>query len=313
MATKRKRGQDGQERGRKPARGRRPAGGRRTDRRLLWLVAAGAAILGVIAFVAFGLGRGAEGAPVAWATLNTADVHALAFPSDDAQHVYFGHHDGLLESRDGGRSWQPASLTGSDAMNVKSAAGGRIQIAGHDVYLESTDGGASWQPVPNDLPGLDLHAFALDPADPDHAWTFAVGFGLFETTDAGRHWELRQPGNWGYLASYRNGDDTAVVAVGPEGLVRSHDGGVNWEPLAHPGAPLAGGLAAAPDGAALYAATGAGLRRSTDQGQTWTETGFVGVALALAISPNDPMDVVIVDDATRFYRSPDGGETWPAP
>jgi len=39
--------------------------------------------------------------------------------------------------------------------------------------------------------GLDLHAFAVDPADADHAWTFAVGFGLFETTDAGRHWELR--------------------------------------------------------------------------------------------------------------------------
>ena len=238
----------------------------------------------------------------------------MAFAPDDPQHVYFGHHDGLLESRDGGRTWQPASLSGSDAMNVKTASGGRIQIAGHDVYLESTDGGATWQPVlPNDLPGLDLHAFALDPADPDRAWTFAVGFGLFETMDAGRHWELRQPDNWGYLTTYRDGDRTVLVAVGPEGLVRSHDAGVSWEPLTYPGAPLAGGIAAATDGTALYAATSAGLRRSTDQGQTWSETGFVGVALALAIAPDDPMDVVLVDEATRLYRSPDGGATWPAP
>jgi photosystem II stability/assembly factor-like uncharacterized protein len=104
-----------------------------------------------------------------------------------------------------------------------------------------------------------------------------------------------------------------VIAVGPDGLLRSADAGVSWAPLAYPGAPLAGGIAAAPDGTALYAATGAGLRRSTDQGQTWNATGFDGVALALAIAPEYPMDVVIVDQATHFYRSPDGGATWPPP
>jgi photosystem II stability/assembly factor-like uncharacterized protein len=140
-----------------------------------------------------------------------------------------------------------------------------------------------------------------------------VGFGLFETTDAGRHWALRQPGNWGYLATYRDDDRTVLVAVGPDGLVRSADAGVSWEPLTYPGAPLAGGIAASPDGGALYAATGAGLRRSTDEGQTWNDTGFDGVALALAIAPEDPMDVVVVDQATRFYRSADGGATWPPP
>jgi len=280
---------------------------------MLLLAGGGLAIAGMIGFLAFGLGRGEEGGPVAWTTLDTTDVHALAYATDDSEHLYFGHHDGLLESRDGGRSWQPASLSGSDAMNVKTSAGGRIQIAGHDAYLESTDGGASWQPVPNDLPGLDLHAFAVDPADADHAWTFAAGFGLFETTDAGRHWELRQPDNWGYLTAYRDGDRTALVAVGPEGLMHSLDAGTTWQPLAYPGAPLAGGIAAASDGSALYAATTAGLRRSTDQGQTWSDTGFEGVALALAVAPDDPMDVTLVDEATRFYRSPDGGATWPAP
>lgn len=256
---------------------------------------------------------GDGGSPAAWTTLNTADVHALAFAPDDPDHLYFGHHDGLLESRDGGRNWQPTSLSGADAMNVRVAGDERIQIAGHDVYVESTDGGASWQPVPNDLPGLDLHAFATDPADADHAWVFSAGFGLFETRDAGRRWELRQPGNWAYLVTYRDGDETVLVAVGPEGLVRSVDDGATWEQLAYPGAPLAGGLGATSDGSALYAATSDGLKHSTDQGQSWQATGFDGVALAIAVASDDPRTVALVDDATRFYRSEDGGSSWPPP
>ena len=172
-----------------------------------------------------------DGALHAWATLNTADVHALAFAPGDASHLYFGHHNGLLETRDGGRSWQPASLSGVDAMNVQAAGATKIQIAGHEVYVESVDNGTSWQPVPNDLPGLDLHAFAIDPADADHAWTWAVGFGLFETHDGGHHWQLRQPGNWGYLAAYRTAAATALLAVSSEGGVRSLDDGGTWQPL----------------------------------------------------------------------------------
>lgn len=270
-------------------------------------------VVGAVAFLALRSPNAGGGSPTAWSRLNTADVHALAFAPGDPAHLYFGHHNGLLESRDGGRTWQPASLSGADAMNVRTAGTDRIQIAGHEVYLESTDGGASWQPVPNDLPGLDLHAYAVDPAEPDHAWTFAVGFGLFETHDAGRHWQLRQPGNRGYLATYRTGDATALVAVGPEGLVRSVDDGATWQPLAYPGAPLAGGVAAAEDGSVIYAATTDGLRRSTDQGQSWQETGFEGVALALAVAPGTPMTVALVDEATRFYRSEDGGSSWPPP
>jgi photosystem II stability/assembly factor-like uncharacterized protein len=253
-----------------------------------------------------------EGGAVPWSTLGTADVHALAFDPVDGSRLYFGHHGGLLESRDGGRSWQSTTVSEADAMNVRIGEG-RMQIAGHDVYLESTDGGATWQSVPNDLPGLDLHAFAIDPGDPDHAWALAAGFGLFETTDGGRQFTVRQSGNWGYLAAYREGDAGVLLAVGDGGLARSRDGGASWQPLADPGAPLAGGLASASDGSAIYVATSAGLRRSIDGGASWQPTAFSGVALAIAVAPGDPMAVAIVDEATRFYRSRDGGASWAGP
>lgn len=269
-------------------------------------------VAGAVAAYAIWPGKG-DGSPNAWATLGTADVHALAFAPEDGSHLYFGHHGGLLETRDGGRSWQPTSLSGVDAMNVQTADSKAIQIAGHEVFVESLDGGASWRPVPNDLPGLDLHAFVVDPVDPNHAWTSSVGFGLFETHDGGRHWQLRQPGNWGYLVAYRRADGTALLAVSSEGGVRSLDGGVTWQVLPYVGAPLAGGMTAAADGSVLYAATIGGLRRSADEGQSWQETTFRIAALAVAVDPAEPMDVAVVDESTRFFRSSDGGQSWPAP
>lgn len=279
--------------------------------RVLIAAAAGVAIVAAVAVLALGLpGSGDE--PQPWATLDTADVHALAFVVGESDRLLYGHHGGLLRSDDGGRTWAPASLSGADAMRV-AVGRERIQIAGHDVYLESTDGGATWQPVPNDLPGLDIHAFVADPADDARAWAFVAGSGLFETTDGGRRWELRQAGNWGFLTAYGTDSGTALVAVGAEGLVRSDDGGRSWEPLAYPGAPLAGGLAAASDGSALYAATTTGLKRSDDEGQSWTETAFDRIALAIAVDPTDPSRIAVVDDATRFYRSADAGRSWPSP
>lgn len=138
MAAKRKRTPAGPQGGRSRQPGHTPPASRRQGRRPL-LVAVGVAmvaVLAIVAIVAIGFGRGSDSVPVAWATLNTADVHALAFAPDDPSHLYFGHHAGLLESRDGGRSWQPTSLSGADAMNVRAAGDQRIEIAEHEVYLE---------------------------------------------------------------------------------------------------------------------------------------------------------------------------------
>lgn len=271
------------------------------------------AALAVAAFaVLSGLGPQTVGGATTWARLGTQDVHSLAIDPSDAQHLYFGHHNGLLESRDGGKSWQPTGLNGADAMNVRPGGGLALQIAGHNVYMETSDAGSTWSDVPNDLPGLDLHAFAVDPADPAHAWAFAVGFGLFESTDRGRHWEARQPGDWPVLAVMRSSGTTVLVAVSAAGLGSSSDGGRTWQQLPAPGGQVAS-LAAAPDGSALIAGTTKGIYRSVDGGQSWQATAFTATAITVAVAPTDPMVIGAVDDKTRFFRSDDGGTTWPGP
>ena len=280
----------------------------------IWGVLFGAAAaLAVVAFaVLSGSGPQTVGGATSWARLGTQDVHSLAFHPSDAQHLYFGHHNGLLESRDGGKSWQPTGLAGADAMNVRPGSGPVLQIAGHNVYKETSDGGRTWSDVPNDLPGLDLHAFAVDPADPAHAWTYVVGSGLFESTDRGRHWEARQAGDWPLLAVSRSSGTTVLLGVSASGLGSSSDGGRTWQQLRAPSGQIAS-LAATPDGSVLIVGTTKGIYRSVDGGTSWQPTGFTGVAITVAVAPTDGNVLAVVDDKTRFFRSDDGGVTWPGP
>lgn len=65
-------------------------------------------ILAIVAIIGVGLSlRGGGQTGGAIATLQTADFHALAFTPDNPNVVFFGHHNGMMRSDDGGRTWTP--------------------------------------------------------------------------------------------------------------------------------------------------------------------------------------------------------------
>lgn len=301
---------------------RKRARQRNTTRRL---IAGGLAVLGLVLAGWWLAGRGAGTNPNARpiSRLSTGDFHSLVFSPSDPNTVFFGHHGGLLVSRNGGRDWAPTALQNADAMALAAPAANPqvMYAAGHGVLVKSTDGGASWQPVVTGLPGTDIHGFAADPDDANRVYAHVVGQGLYGSQDGGNTWSQLSaavPPSTFNLAVGANAQ-TLFVAAGQAGLLRTVDGGAAWEPvtsLPGTGTPDGGALTVVHDrgsGKLLVSTVGAdaGLYLSGDGGATWQPLGLNGTFVAVAINPNDPNGLIAVDDQGRVYASPDGGLTWP--
>ncbi|MBA2719767.1 MAG: hypothetical protein H0U52_11095 [Chloroflexi bacterium] len=295
------------------ATGRRRRRPTRADRRWSrWLrPAAAIGLIAAIGIAVIALGsRGTTSVQAAWSRLGTSDVHSLAFDGDDPNHVLFGHHGGISESRDGGGSWQALATT-DDAMGMRPAEDGSIVIAGHDVFTASRDGGKTWQPITTDLPSLDIHGFARDPGDPAQMWAALATGGLWASSDFGAHWtQVRQENILSPLA-VRAGSTARLLGVEATGLAMSDDGGRTWSGLATPPTYPMTALAATSDGQVVYAGSPEGLYRSADGGKSWSATAYKGSAFAIATSVDGAI-VAVVSKETDFFRSPDGGATWPA-
>jgi photosystem II stability/assembly factor-like uncharacterized protein len=270
---------------------------RRGPSRIAWIVAGLVVAAGAIAVAVFLLNVGPRG-QTPWSRLGTTDVHSLSFVGGDVNHVLFGHHGGVLESRDGGRTWRPLATT-VDAMGMNPAADGSIVVAGHEVFTASNDGGATWQPIAADLPSLDIHGFARDPLDAARMWAYLATGGLWESAVV-------------FPLAIAPGGETRLLGIDPTGLVASDDGGRSWTAVGAPPTFPTTALAATPDGATVYAGSPEGLFRSDDGGATWSNTGFAGSPFALATS-SDGSTVALVTDSTEFFRSLDRGATWPEP
>lgn len=276
-----------------------------------WLPFVSLALVVGLAAVAWALTRPGSGEPTSWFRLGTQDVHSLALVGNDPQHLLFGHHNGIAETRDGGRTWTPLPV-GEDAMGMAAADDGSIVIAGHLVFTASRDGGQTWAPIAADLPSLDIHGFARDPADPARMWAYLAIGGLWESDDFGAHWTQVRQDNVVFPVAVNDGTSTRLLGVDTNGLVTSADGGRTWATVAEPpGLPVTS-LVATPDGRTVYLGSGDGLFRSDDGGRNWSATGYTGSAFALATTP-DGKTVGVVSRSTEFFRSIDSGTTWPGP
>ncbi|MBI3975421.1 MAG: exo-alpha-sialidase [Armatimonadetes bacterium] len=268
------------------------------------------------------LGGGGRQAGGAIAVLRTADFHALAFSPDDPEVAFFGHHNGMMRSTDGGRTWSPlVAQPNFDAMGLAVNRGNSRQIflAGHDVFQISVDGGASWQPVAHDLPGTDIHGFAMSSNDPNRLYAFVVRHGLFSSADGGRRWTEASsalPGDVMALAAAGGSPEILYAGSMRAGVLKSTDGGRTWE-VTTGGLPSPTVFTLAIDPTnrnAIYAGLLGGLFKSTDGGTTWSKLPFPGEnVVALAVSPSRPnvlLAITVHQSDGLVYRSEDGGQTW---
>ena len=171
---------------------------------------------------------------------------------------------GLIESRDGGRTWKGISLLGQADFHVLESAGPRVY--GFDGtqgrLMVSSDDGRSWA---QRQPPASVFSLAIDPRRSDTI-VLATERGLFTSPNAGRGWRPLRDDLAGLLAWPTGG--RLYLADGSGRVQVSGDGGRSWRPLGtldgEPSAFIA-------QGRALYAAlSDATVKQSTDGGRTWT-------------------------------------------
>ncbi|HOG47397.1 MAG TPA: hypothetical protein PLB78_12235, partial [Anaerolineae bacterium] len=261
---------------------------------------------------------------------NTASpVNAIhVAPGTGGRAVLAGTTEGIFLSEDGGATWQLASAKPGAVLSL-AGSGAMIVAGSYDSGVwQSSDGGRTWSSL---SAGLAARGLARLVAAGHGLFALGPNEGLWRSHDAGRCWE-QVPSLTAHLPL-----STCAIAHPPEGevflvssvmsgLLRSSDGGRNWQ-VAQEG-PDVLCLLAAPLGPAdrrVWAATAGGeVLFSKDLGVTWATLSSEAEgerALLLAASPHLADDhTLLLGTATEvgwrrrptvhIWRSTDEGRTW---
>jgi len=279
----------------------------------------------------------------------TSDAYAGAFRSMNGGQTWRGMNEGIT-ARTG---------PSGDAIPIFSLAINERQpdilwagTQGMRGVFKSTDGGVTWSKMESGIEtqnAMEIRSFSVDPQNPDVVYMggnytpdpskLAVRGLIYKTTDGGRRWtKLLEPGALVRWILIDPGNTNVIyaatgifdrVAVKPEGILRSADGGRSWSSI-NTGLTnlVVGGLAMDPrNSQVLIAVTGKSICfvnekreiygavfKTADGGQHWRKVypraeGYEVMYSAVAFAPSDP-DVVYVDAGWEFLRSQDGGESW---
>lgn len=168
---------------------------------------------------------------------------------------------GLIESRNGGRTWRSVSLQGEADLHVLRAAGD-VAYAYDGRLLVTPNGGRSWQEL--SAPG-DVVDLAPSPSEPGRV-AAATADGLQLSDDGGRSWN---PGGLDFPVLLAWTSREGIFAVSGEGTVyAAGDPAGKWREVGSvPGPPAA--FSADREGNIYFARADGAVDFSSDGGRSW--------------------------------------------
>ena len=170
---------------------------------------------------------------------------------------------GLIESRDGGKTWKSLSLAGEADFHVLRSAGEVVYaFDGAQGFMASPNGGRTWRKRQTPAAMFDL---AVDPQDRDRL-VAATEAGLFSSGNGGGTWRPVNQQLAGLLAWPERGTLFLVDQAGQ--VQRSSDGARTFSAAGSVGGQP--GAFTAQDGDLYVGLSDSTVRRSTDGGASWT-------------------------------------------
>lgn len=232
--------------------------------------------------------------------------------------IFMGAQDLLWRSLDNGLSWtgiDPMLPDSDREVSVGVSITGRVFAFERFMSKYSDDNGLTWQPL-TDSGHNELNLFF---SSPDGSVFALRGYGgsLHRSDDDGASWHFSANGILtSDVLNLLHLDNTRMLALTPDGLFYSNDGGdtwqLKWEAVNYRSTSSGQySLQAAPDGS-WYLLTGFNLIKFTDEGQShtvlqvpnFTEDTFN----RLWVSPQT--GAVFISLWNSFYFSSDGGQNW---
>lgn len=252
--------------------------------------------------------------------------------------LFVASHEGLLSSKNGGKSWDKIGQEHLDLMGFHAMPDGTFITSGHPGqgskypnplgFMKSGDQGQTWQPI--SMQGkIDFHILASNSKQPNVIYGLnqmgegQYGAGIYKSIDGGAKWEQIKPQGLPsdldkVISMITFGIDSNVLLAGVDGagLMKSEDSGKTWKTANDK--QLLTSMKVLPDGERIVGysiGTGeTGVVFSQDGGKTWTKTGFdLGQEDAVAyfaVNIRNPQEMAAASFKDTILFSKDGGKTW---
>jgi photosystem II stability/assembly factor-like uncharacterized protein len=208
--------------------------------------------------------------------------------------------------------------------------------------FKSIDGGITWKPIQSGMGGGRIGGLAIDPKDTQILYAAIISGGTYKSNNGGQSWFLLHQDFFysSHKIAVAPWDSQVLFEWGQNGIQRSDDGGLTFEPIAsddclgrtrgglfvshtQPGTLFISALIDPYD--STRTTCEGGIYRSQDYGLTWELIGLRGYyllggaeeAFAVGGTENNYMYATTstksyteMDGIPGLYMSPDGGATW---
>ena len=243
----------------------------------------------------------------------------IAFTGDPKHGFVVGGNATILETRDGGDTWEPLSLSVDDPkarFDSVSFFGQEGWILGEpSLLLHTTDEGTSWSRITLSakLPGNPIAIYALGENTAEMATDLGA---IYKTVDGGKNWKGQVEGAVGVVRNMERSRDGKYVAVSAKGSFYStwEPGQSAWTPHNRNNSRRLENMGFGENGQLWLLARGGQVQFSEpDNLENWQEAKNPELSTSwglLDLAYRTADELWIGGGSGNLLRSADGGKTW---